>query len=265
MSESPDLVHWTYRGAVFQPDAQDLPFLEIYGMPAFWYEDLFIAFPWLYRVPGSETGRRWKMLGHMEGGLAYSYNGLNWLRPYREPFLALGEPGEYGAGNFYPTGLVQGTDNTLLLYTCGYKPQHGDMESYQHYQREGEDYSAMVVHSLRKDGFAYLEPLGGWGWLRTKTILPQAGDLRLNIQAPIGEVRVQISDDASQPIPGFTFEESIPLQGDGVALEPRWEAHQVAELIGRPCRVELKLFSGRVYAIRWTSQTYYAKEPQDHY
>ena len=39
MSESADLVHWEYRGVVFQPDAEDPPLLEIYLMPAFWYAD----------------------------------------------------------------------------------------------------------------------------------------------------------------------------------------------------------------------------------
>ncbi|MBI3942520.1 MAG: hypothetical protein HY326_05855, partial [Chloroflexi bacterium] len=51
LSTSPDLKNWNYEGIVFQPDAMDPPLLEIYSMVTFWYEDIFIAFPGLFRTP----------------------------------------------------------------------------------------------------------------------------------------------------------------------------------------------------------------------
>ncbi|MBI3942568.1 MAG: hypothetical protein HY326_06095, partial [Chloroflexi bacterium] len=232
-------------------------------MVSFWYEDIFIAFPGLFRTPMGEKGRRWKMLGHNQVGLAYSYNGTYWLRPYHDPFLPIGEPGTFGGGINGPGSMVLGDDQVLRIYTTGYKPQHNQGNAYQQYRASGQEYGAMLIYNLRKDGFAYLEPMGGWGWVKTKTLLPQDGQLELNIQAPLGEVLVQVSDEASEPIPGFTFEDAIPIQGDGVAIRPQWKEHRLDELTGKPCRLEFKLFSARLFAYRWNCQVYYAKEAQD--
>ena len=263
MSESADLENWTYRGVVFQPDAQDPPLLQIYSMMAFWYEDLFIAFPDLFRVPHGEVGRRHKMLGYDEVGLAYSYNGSYWLRPYHEPFMPVTEPGTYGGGIHAPGDMVLGDDDVLRIYVCGNKIPHNDGSLMLDYTKRGEEYAAVLTYTLRKDGFACLEPLAGWGWLRTRVLLPQDADLSLNVQAPTGQVLTQVTDEAGQPLPGFAFEDSVPFEGDGVAVRPRWVEGRLGELVGKPCRLEFKLFNARLYAFRWQCQVYYASEPQD--
>ena len=116
---------------------------------------------------------------------------------------------------------------------------------------------------MRKDGFAYLEPVGGHGWVRTRGLIPKDGKLSINYQAALGEVLVQVCDTKGDPYPGFSFEDCEPLKGDELAAEPRWKGKKLDELIGKWVRLEFKLFQSRIYAYRWSCDLHYGLNPQD--
>lgn len=50
-------------------------------------------------------------------------------------------------------------------------------------------------------------------------------ELSLNLRAPFGGVRVEICDPDSQPLPGYTFADCEEIQGDHLAVKPKWKAH----------------------------------------
>ena len=77
----------------------------------------------------------------------------------------------------------------------------------------------MLIHVLREDGFAYLEPIGGWGCIRTRVVIPQDAELTLNVQAPVERLLVQITDEAGTPYRGFSFADSVPITGDDVRCD----------------------------------------------
>ena len=95
--------------------------------------------------------------------------------------------------------------------------------------------------------------------LRTRTVIPKSGDMRLNVRTNRHTaVRVQLLDGQSaQPIPGYTCEEALPVSGDHLFAQPRWrEREDISELVGRPVRIEIAMREAEVFAIRLDCQVF---------
>ena len=76
-------------------------------------------------------------------------------------------------------------------------------------------------------------------------------------------MRVQICDPAQKAIPGYTFDDCRPLQGDEVAAPVRWKRKRdLAALVGRPLRLEVRLYDARLYALRVDGAWWYTNTPQ---
>ena len=264
MVESEDLKIWTKPRIILQPDALDEPHLQFYGMPTFWYEDMWIGLLYRYSVPVWETVRRNKMLGVVVPELAYSYNGQYWLRANRKPFIQRLNPGEWGYGSIYTTSVYCDRENNILrFYSAGYRIEHGPGPEILEPLSKGESFSAMIQHTLRKDGFCWLEPVGENGELWTRGLIPQDDELTINVQAPEGEVRVQLTDETRRPLEGFSFEECVPIKGDHFSAKPRWKNATLKKVIGRWCRLEFHLRAARLYAFRWNCNLHYGVEPTE--
>lgn len=267
LTHSSDLEHWTEPEVVIHPDALDPSYLQFYGMcPTLYENEIFVGLFQCYQTPpefGSdhEYMQRVKMAGSVQPQLTYSYDGRHWLRSDRTFTMPRPEPGEFGGSCIYPHAITPGTKDRLFVYSLGTTQDHGRYVEPTQAPREG-----MLVHTLRRDGFAYLESAGGIGYLATRTLIPKNGDLRLNYQAPAGRVLVQLSSPDWKPIPGFSFDDCMPLVGDEVRGKVRWKRRSnVKKLVGRPLRVEVKLLDARLYAVCLDCGLWYTctKEPMD--
>ena len=70
--------------------------------------------------------------------------------------------------------------------------------------------------------------------------------------------------ESGQPIPGYTFDEAIPISGDHLFAEPHWQAHtDLSALIGRPIRIEIALREAELFAIRLDCLLYVGTEPTE--
>ena len=121
-----------------------------------------------------------------------------------------------------------------------------------------------MIYEMRLDGFCSLKTWGREGVLRTKVIIPRAGDMRLNVRTMAHTaIWVQMLDgETAQPIPGYTWDEAIPISGDHLYAKPQWQdRHDLAELVDRPVRVEIAMREAELFAIRMTCDAYYACEP----
>lgn len=88
----------------------------------------------------------------------------------------------------------------------------------------------------------------------------------MNIQAPYGKVRVQISDKAGTPYPGYSFADCTVWTGDNVSYIPAWKDRKdIKELVGKPVRFEIQIEQGTIYAIRGEIRPFHAEFPQNHY
>ena len=78
-------------------------------------------------------------------------------------------------------------------------------------------------------------------------------------------VRVQILDgDSGEPIPGYTLDEAIPISGDQLFAQPRWqEQPDLSALVGKPIRIEIAMREAELFAIRIPCQLYIGTEPTD--
>jgi hypothetical protein len=250
---------------LLQPDALDPLGTEFYSMPVRQYEDIYIGLLDIFRTDTFEE-RRYKMGGRKETELTYSYNGFNWYRTPRTPFIPTRDYGLQGGGQNAGMEILRTKDNRLLIFCSASRGEHA---AYTDMQKAGIDtagYFGPLLYELRLDGFCSLKTLGKDGLLRTKTIIPQTGALSLNLRtAPHTMTRVQIIDgESAQPVPGYTFDDAVGISGDHLFAQPRWkERDDLSALVGQPIRIKLEMRESELFAIRLNCQVFVGKTPTD--
>ncbi len=244
---SKDARSWADPELLLQPDPSDEPLLQFYGMPVFPYGGAYVGLLWTFHLNSTEpVGKYNRSLGWIDCQLAYSYDGLRFQRGLREPFLPRNAPGEYGGGHIQPSSLVLDRDEIRIYSTAG-KHTHGMGARYA--DRPGS--AAITVHTLRKDGFHYLESGGAWAHILSKPLQLRGDEIWMNAAAPQGEIRYQLTSVASEPLPGFEYENCAPLhRGDSTAWSLRWKEADLRSLTGRPIRLEIRWLNGRLYGFR---------------
>jgi hypothetical protein len=249
LQSSPDLRDWSGPELLLQPDVLDGETVEHYGMPVFPFENDYVGLLWVFHNGTSEPTTSFnRFVGWLDCQLTYSFDGVRFVRGKREPLIALGEPGEHGCGGVEPSSLVV-TDDEIRIYSCGSKAQHGT--NFQARRAGSEDFEGILLHTLRKDGFTYLTSRGSWAGLITKPLVLFDGDLQLNVEAGWGEVRYQLTNDRSEPIAGYTFDDCAAIvREDSLNAALRWREKTAAELVGQPVRLQLKFRDARLYALR---------------
>jgi hypothetical protein len=227
---------------VLSPDPLDPPLVQFYGMPVFPYEGMFIGFLWLMYGDPYEI-KLLKRNGPIDAQLTYSYDGIAFNRAFRKPFVSRNQRGEEGGGCIYPTSMVQDDNGDLLIYSGS---SHGE-----HYKDTDQLEAALLVHKLRQDGFMYMESYSYTGRIMTRCLkLAEDLDLKLNVRAPYGWVRAQLSDVSGQPLNGYSFEECEPFRGDAYFWEPKWTSKKLSQLSEGVGRIEIELTNAELYAIR---------------
>ena len=251
VSETRDWRTFSESELTLRSDALDPPLAELYGMPVFPYEGVFIGFVWVYLTVPYQADNP-KTMHRYWGGktycqLSYSYNGWHFQRSLREPFIPNGPTGELGAGIVRPISMIVDDEQTIRIYSSSSKLEHGYHIEHGHWEK---DLGALLMHKLRLDGFMYLESAGGPGILGTRPLFWRGGELCLNVQSG-QEVRVQVTDVEGQTIEGYSFDDCEPFSGDALFWEPRWgNGVRLAALGKQLLRLEISLENARIYAIR---------------
>lgn len=245
--ETPDFVQFQPPVLVLQADSEDVMLAETYAMPVFLYENIYIGFLWMFH-PHRNDVRTNRLIGTVDSCLCYSYDGRSFQRCGHQPFIKLNEPGEFAGGCIFPCSLIEDGDS-LRIYSSGAK---GEMFAFQE-----EDDAALLLHTLRKDGFAYLQTTG-YGWIRTRCLRFYGNDLRINVNASYGCVRGRLLAEGGQPVPGFDYEQSLKICRDDIDAVLSWECGSFQTLYGHSVFLELELYNCRVYAIRGDFDVYSA-------
>ena len=233
-------------------------------------DEYFVAVVQRYRVPSGERSadhelgpqNSWgKWSGCVEGGLAYSRDGLMWMRGDRSALVPRSEPGTYGGGSLYTRGIdiEQGRpDGRIRIYSDAYLNGHGITG------RGGLPQGFVTsLHTLRHDGFSCLEAPGGWGEFATRCLSPRSKDLLVNYEAPVGRILCQVVDVEWKPVPGYTFSDCVPLHGDEIFGKVRWKKRRgLAALIGKRVRLIFRMISARIYAFRCDCGLWYTNTPE---
>lgn len=193
---------------------------DVYNMPVFHYEGLYIALPVLFHQSGF-----WQYPGRPEGSnqdgllwpcLAWSRDLRSWERPEkREPFIPLSPCSDatiYDNGTIHACAPVR-HDDELWFYYYGSRFSHVGIPLLQEAGLLGDEDApagAIFLARLRLDGFASLRAGGETGALLTKPVTVDGATLRINASASGGAIGVEIRDaETGRAIPGFSLGESL--------------------------------------------------------
>jgi len=222
------------------PD-RDLKFSELYNLDCVAYESLIIG---LFAIlQGHETGS--PKLNELKVG--FTRDGFNWDRTSREIFIPMDPtPGAWNRGNIQSAGgccLVVG--DKLHFYVSGKLGEPGGYDSI------GRASTGLAI--LRRDGFASMDAGESEGALTTKPVSFSGKHLFVNVDAPKGELRVEVLDENGQVIAPFTRENCVPISADKTFQGVSWNgADSLAALSGTPVRFKFFLKNGKLYSF-WVS------------
>ncbi len=224
---------------VMQADGQDSPLNETYAMIIAPYDGYYIGLLWMYQSDDNEI-QELKLHGNMEGYLVYAYDPDVFLRADYTPFITRNSLGQHGGGCIFPSCLIQGKDD-IRIYSSG---SYGAM-----FREQGRKDAAIMVHTLRKDGFVSFIAKGR-GHLTTKSLKIVGDRLYVNVSVPYGNLKAQLVNEEG-PIEGYTFNECVTLDHvDGTQLELSWkEKKGIGMLKNQLVYLELELINGCLYSI----------------
>jgi hypothetical protein len=209
----------------------------------------FVGLLWVFHNSSSEpVGSFNQFYGVMDNELTYSYDGVRFNRTTRQPFLKRNPMPGFGCAQIRTCSIVD-RDEDVLIYSEGHRAEHGRERSEQ--RLNDEPLCAMIVHRLREDGWMYLRSRGDWARLQTKPFTLFGNTISLNVSAPYGEVRFQLTNEKSQPIESFSFDQCVPLRGvDTLNGRLQWkDVPDLAQLSGQVLRLEIKFRSAKIYAV----------------
>jgi hypothetical protein len=280
LTTSKDFEHWSAQELILHSDEADLelvhrrierhladptllsPFInnpeqhraEIYNMPVFPYEDLYIGLPTKFNASANIPPPRGNQDGINLVELAASRDLHTWMRlGDRDAFIP---PSAINVGA-YDTGQLLAGSRPLLrgeelwFYYTGlrYRYRYDEWLSDTQGKPVEEDmfpdgWGAICLAVLRRDGFVSLDA-ADQGTLVTKP-MPVAGpELYLNAGTMTGEIRVEALDEA-----GAVVAESRPWRGDRTRGVVRWrDGGGLAGLVGKTVRLRLTLRAASLYSL----------------
>jgi len=178
--------------------------------------------------------------------LGFSRDGWHWSRPDRRPFCNVSDrQGDWNANNVQSAGggcLVVG--DRLYFYVSGRAGQPGNSKS---------GVCTTGLATLRRDGFASMDADEKEGSLTTRPVRFGGKHLFVNVEAPAGELRVEVLDDRGEVVAPFSRARCIPLKADATLEQVRWEGSpDLSSLAGKTVRFRFFARNARLYSF-WVS------------
>lgn len=253
LAVSSDGLEWTkpVEGPVFGADDLDPDASQVYGMPVFPYQGMYIGLPWIYHARWMKYGAYDspnKMYEAQKGSpctvdvqFAWSWNLIQWTRPPdRKPFIALGERLEWDWGMIYTARAPIVVGDKLYFYYGGCDNIH-DVEPV---------HCAIGLATLRLDGFCSMHAGTKEGWLISRREVFRMPRVTINaLTGPTGYVVAELLDRNNSVIPGFSRMDCIPFKGDSVRGVIEWKTQSFPKkLIDADKKVRFFLKSADLYS-----------------
>jgi hypothetical protein len=239
--ETKDWVNFTEPELIMHPTLLDPPLVGFYGMPVIPYENMFLGLLWrIHCDPNAHTLPN----GPIDCDLVYSYDGNHFNRTFNNAFIGCNELGDHGGGCIYVGSMMIDENHQIRFYSGGSKAEH--------YQNQNLTDAALILHTLRLDGFVYMATTAGKGYLRTRPLHINGDNLQINARSPYGGIRVRVLDEKGNEMPGYGFNDCIPLLGDELFWSPKWKNGKTIAGVKSYKRrqLEIEITTGEIYAIR---------------
>jgi len=218
---------------------------QLYNHDAVAYESLMLGLFSIWQGPPNSECAKLRIQKRNEVLVGFSRDGFHWYRPDRTRFLTVNPTkGAWNWGNVQSAGgccLV--VRDRLYFYVSG------RMLSDRFW--DGNCHTGLAV--MRRDGFASMDADEEAGVLTTRPVTFKGRYLFVNVDAPKGELRVEVLDRNGRVIEPFALDECNPLQADTTLQEVRWQGvDDLSAVIGTPVRFRFHLKNGKLYSF-WVS------------
>ncbi|MCA9192328.1 MAG: hypothetical protein KDB03_11215 [Planctomycetales bacterium] len=253
-----DGLNWSkvYDGPVFVADDLDPDDTQIYGMPAFAYQGMYIGLPWIYRARYFRYGEYTVDKLHeaqndsprtMEVQLSWSWDLVNWTRPpQRAQFLPRGDDSAWDSGMTLVARAPVQVGDELWFYYTGTSKVHDDPRVP----------AAIGLAKLRLDGFCSYSCRGNAspdsrvGWLISRREPMRQPRVAINaITGPRGSISVEILDRTDRVVPGFSRDLCVPFRGDSTHHEIAWNSSQSIQPLTQPdCKLRFWLEDAELFS-----------------
>ncbi|MGI6458977.1 MAG: hypothetical protein ACOX5J_02590 [Candidatus Hydrogenedentales bacterium] len=268
LTTSPDFRSWSEPQLVFVPDLRDdagslarieevRPILDVpdepalirtefYGIGAYPAESCTLAFIWVFTI--NNEARYGNQEGPGELQLAVSRDLLHWERPFRQPCVPRGKPGEWDCGFFGTQSRALRVGDEIWLYYGGSNYTHGTPCLYR---EEGTGRGTQYTGSLGLaiwdlDRFVSVDAPAESGSLTTVPLTFAGERLELNAHVS-GSLTVALCDAAGAPYPGF--EASDEVTGDQLRHSVTWDGRSdVSTLRGKPVVIRFMMRDAQLFA-----------------
>lgn len=223
-----------FDGPVFVADDLDPDDTQIYGMPVFPYQGMYIGLPWMYRARYFRYGQYSVDKLHeaqhdsprtMEVQLAWSWDLVNWTRPImREQFIPRGAAASWDGGMIVTARAPVAMGDQLFFYYGGTDKVHDEKRVK----------ASIGLATMRLDGFCSMNAGDKEGWFisRREPMLEPAVIINAKTDSG-GSITAEILDRKDRVIKGFSREQCIAFEGDRVSHVLRWKTATFPEAMKR--------------------------------
>lgn len=219
---------------------------NVYGMPVYPYQNIYIGFPWMFDINTYNTGiYATTGDGKIQPQVAVSRDLRHWSRVAREPIIPLGESGAWDDGTLYTSTTMQVSEREMSVYYGAMNLPHGGNTTTQ------VQYGRIAKASWRRDGLISLYNGGDdTGTITTKTITFQGNQLKVNTKLnPGGSLKVEVLDKNGKAIDGYTFSQAKPIKDDQFAATVKWDSgEELSKLKGEEVKLRFYLDGGQLYS-----------------
>jgi hypothetical protein len=243
-------VYWTNADRLDAPEpegrypgAGDPP--QLYSLNAVAYESLMVGMHYIHRGPKNEVCDKGGFPKLVDLELGFSRDGFHWDRPDRSGFIVGSRTeGTWGRGYLHSTAGVFVVLNDQLVFP--YMGTSGIAPSGKRGMYTG---GAIGLATLRRDGFASMDAGEKAGTLTTRPLRFKGEHLFVNLDAPRGELRVEVLTLDGKPYGPFTAEHCIPVRCGSTRQRVTWRsAESLARASGKNVRLRFTLTNGSLYS-----------------
>jgi len=246
-SVSTDLLKWSAPWIVLAPDDRlDEGETQFYAMDGYLARgDLIIGMAKVLRddLKADQPPDPPNAYGIGYTALAWTHDGEHWIRDRERFFDRHPQKGEWDHAHAWIDEQVLVGDEVYLYYG-GYRRGH-KVNRFEERQ--------IGLVKMKRDRYVAREAGAQGGSFKTPLIVLNAAALTLNVEAPAGEVTVQITDAKGKPLHGFTRKDCLPVSGDTLSAPVRWRNKSLSAVKGKPVHMVFFLENARLFSFDLSS------------
>jgi len=242
-SISSDFLNWLRPWRIVLPEKEE-GLLEFYGIGGpFARGGLLIGFVRMLHddLPANPGG---PVEGIGYAVLATSRDGIHWER-HKDIFLDRGKDPDSWDRAMTWIGCALPVEDQMYLYYGGYKRGH---------KVEARTERQIGLAVMPRDRFVSIDSRGAEkGHFRTVPLyLADGKGKQLSLNADCGKegaLRVQVLNARGEVFPGYSFEECVPVKGDGLKSRVRWKSKaDLSALFAQTIHLEFEIQNASLFA-----------------